>query len=67
MNFADQDNALNLWKCVNCNWCGCASELETDRVETCFGPDEIEVCPVCGCCDLILSKEGFSASKPDLF
>ena len=67
MNFAEQDNAQNLWKCVNCHWVGCASELETDRVETCFGPDEIEVCPGCGSYDLIFSKENFLDQNPRSF
>jgi len=58
MNFAEKDSQSGFWECVNCHWVGSASELETDRVETCFGPDEFDVCPVCGGYDLAFSKEG---------
>ena len=36
------------YKCSECNWQGKESELEYDETETCFGTDEIEMCPKCG-------------------
>lgn len=36
------------YKCSDCNWEGKESELEYDETETCFGTDQIEMCPQCG-------------------
>lgn len=41
------------YKCKDCGWEGLESELETDSVESCFGDDEIEVCPKCGSMNLV--------------
>ena len=36
------------YKCGDCNWQGKEDELEYDVTETCFGSDNIEICPKCG-------------------
>ena len=36
------------YTCKNCGWQGSLDELEYDKVDTCFGDDEIEMCPKCG-------------------
>lgn len=43
--------------CKDCNWEGIESELDSDEVETCFGTDEIELCPKCGSINIILKNE----------
>jgi NAD-dependent SIR2 family protein deacetylase len=38
--------------CINCGWKGTSDQLECDTVETCMGPDQIEMCPECGSVEL---------------
>jgi len=35
-------------RCLDCKWEGTKSELAVDKVESCMGDDEIEICPECG-------------------
>lgn len=37
-----------LYKCAECGWIGKADELEYEKVESCMGDDQVEVCPKCG-------------------
>ena len=37
-----------MYSCKDCSWKGSKTEIEYDRVDTCFGYDEIECCPECG-------------------
>ena len=46
-----------MYKCKNCNWSGQHNELEFDSVETCFGNDQIEMCPSCGSYEIIIIEE----------
>ena len=34
--------------CKACLWTGTKDDLEIDIVDTCFGADNIEMCPACG-------------------
>lgn len=34
--------------CKACNWKGTRDELENEKVESCMGDDNIELCPKCG-------------------
>lgn len=45
--------------CKQCNWTGLEENLDEDKVETCFGDDSIEICPICGSTNVfpILQKE----------
>lgn len=36
------------YKCTECGWTGKADELEYEKVESCMGDDQVEVCPQCG-------------------
>jgi predicted RNA-binding Zn-ribbon protein involved in translation (DUF1610 family) len=36
------------YKCAECGWIGKADELEYEKVESCMGDDQVEVCPKCG-------------------
>lgn len=47
------------YKCKQCQWIGSSEELEFDKIETCMGEDDIEMCPKCG------SYEVVFAPKPD--
>ena len=45
------------YKCKNCNWQGTLDELEYDSVDTCFGDDEIEMCPKCGSYEITFDRD----------
>jgi hypothetical protein len=51
MAHPNQDTTKN-YKCLNCQWHGLETELGFDTVETCFGPDKIDMCPHCGSYDV---------------
>ena len=36
------------YQCKECGWQGNADQLEYEKVESCMGDDQIEVCPKCG-------------------
>lgn len=40
--------------CQKCGWTGKESELDFDDVETCFGDDQMEICPKCGSIEVII-------------
>ena len=42
------------YRCKKCGWKGRESELDADDVETCFGDDQIEICPQCGSLDVVI-------------
>ena len=41
-----------IYRCKKCDWKGKQNQLELDVVETCFGNDDIEMCPKCGSYDV---------------
>lgn len=43
--------------CKQCKWKGSEKELTYDAVETCFGDDEIEMCPECGSYEVHIAPE----------
>jgi NAD-dependent SIR2 family protein deacetylase len=38
----------NIFECKACKWQGTSDELDWEKVESCSGSDETEVCPSCG-------------------
>jgi len=40
------------YKCKKCGWIGLEENLHLDSVETCMGPDIIEICPECGSAEI---------------
>lgn len=42
-----------MFKCKICDWSGSHEELEVDSVETCFGNDQIDMCPSCGSYEIV--------------
>lgn len=36
------------FRCSRCDWIGEPKLVEYEEIETCFGPENIEVCPDCG-------------------
>ena len=48
----------NIYLCTQCQWTGCKDELELESIETCFGVDSYEVCPICGSFEIV-KKEKF--------
>lgn len=46
-----------LYKCNECNWIGPEEELDYDEVESCFGNDKLEICPVCGSMNVVQQKK----------
>ena len=45
--------------CLDCKWEG--EDVEYDRVDTCSGADETEMCPECGSVNV---KPALSVQKP---
>ena len=45
------------FRCRNCEWEGLESELDFEKVESCSGPDQIDICPRCGSINLLIVKE----------
>ncbi len=43
-----------IYYCKKCGWKGPEEKLNYDGVETCFGDDQIEICPKCGSIEVIL-------------
>lgn len=41
------------YRCLDCKWEGPESELDVDKVESCMGDDEIEICPECGSMNVV--------------
>ncbi len=37
-----------MYRCRKCKWEGEESELDYDVIDTCFGQDKTEMCPICG-------------------
>lgn len=50
-------NEVNIYKCTACNWKGAEEELDIEKVESCAGDDEVEICPVCGSMNVFCQKE----------
>ncbi|MFA9389098.1 MAG: hypothetical protein ACERKD_04795 [Prolixibacteraceae bacterium] len=42
--------------CHDCQWEGKEEELEFEKVESCMGDDETEICPVCGSMNVVQQK-----------
>ena len=47
----------NFYKCKQCVWEGSSEELEYDKVETCMGDDDIEMCPKCGSYEVVFNEK----------
>lgn len=46
-----------MYQCKKCGWEGKESELEYDSVDTCFGEDKVEMCPICGDMEVTLKRK----------
>lgn len=44
------------YECKDCHWKGAEEELDYDEVESCFGNDKLEICPVCGSMNVVQQK-----------
>lgn len=47
------NQSIDKFQCNNCQWKGVRTDLASDTVDTCFGDDEIEICPQCGSMDVV--------------
>ncbi|MBN2805301.1 MAG: hypothetical protein JXR22_01465 [Prolixibacteraceae bacterium] len=42
-----------VYQCLDCQWVGSEEALDIDKVESCLGDDELEICPECGSMNVI--------------
>jgi NAD-dependent SIR2 family protein deacetylase len=42
-----------VYQCIDCQWEGSEEALDIDKVESCLGDDELEICPACGSMNVI--------------
>lgn len=49
--------------CEKCQWIGTHKEVDWYSVETCTGPENIEICPKCFSYDIVAKKDVLSTQS----